>query len=222
MRSRCTCSRRARSPNSERSANTKLAHRSRHGRRCITRHSSRVRSRLGMTGSSRRPMTTSYASLPAPRWSAPDRGSARSCPAAARIPVARAQTGTTGSPAPAQQARDQLLVERAALAGHAQAEFAAVVRILDALDQLPPHQRGDGAADGGFVGPGAMRRCIARCRRRCGSRASPARAIPECRARSASRYSPDSAALTSAASRLRRNGTNPNRSSFGKNRSNLG
>ncbi len=39
----------------------------------------------------------------------------------------------------------------------AQPEFAAVVFVLDTLDELPFHQRGDGAADGRFVGPGAMR-----------------------------------------------------------------
>ena len=57
---------------------------------------------------------------------------------------------------PAQQARDQFLVERAAFPRHAQPEFAAVIRILDAFHQLPLHQRVDGAADGGFVGSGAM------------------------------------------------------------------
>ena len=43
-----------------------------------------------------------------------------------------------------------------ALAGQAQAEFAAVVLVLDALDHLPLHQRGDRAADGRFMGAGAM------------------------------------------------------------------
>src|SRR5229473_6891472 len=70
------------------------------------------------------------------------------------------------------QPRDQLLVQRFALSRHAQPVLAAVVFILDAFDQLPPHQRGDRAADGGFVRPGAMRnvlrtgRIIAEAKRR--------------------------------------------------------
>src|SRR3977135_4075877 len=57
----------------------------------------------------------------------------------------------------AQQARDQFPVQRAALPRQAQLVLAAVVFVLDALHQLPLHQRGHRAADGGFVGPGAMR-----------------------------------------------------------------
>src|SRR5260370_464875 len=56
----------------------------------------------------------------------------------------------------AQQARNQFLVQRLALAGQAKAEFAAVVCILDTFHNLPFHQRGDGAANGRFMGPGAL------------------------------------------------------------------
>src|SRR6266436_6886936 len=58
---------------------------------------------------------------------------------------------------PALQARDQLLIERLAPARQAQVEFTAVFFVLDALDDLPPHQRGDGAADGRFMQIGAVR-----------------------------------------------------------------
>src|ERR1700736_3934412 len=57
----------------------------------------------------------------------------------------------------AEQARDQFLIKRLALAAQPKAEFAAVVFVLDALDQLPVYQRGDGAADGGFVRARALR-----------------------------------------------------------------
>src|SRR4051794_32621688 len=39
------------------------------------------------------------------------------------------------------EARDQLLIQREALAGQAQGELTAVVGVLDALDQLALHQR---------------------------------------------------------------------------------
>src|SRR4051794_24114885 len=45
-----------------------------------------------------------------------------------------------------EQPRDQLLIQRAALAGQAQGELAAVVCILHALDQLAPQQRSNGPA----------------------------------------------------------------------------
>src|SRR6266566_1083229 len=58
------------------------------------------------------------------------------------------------------QPRDQLLVQCLALSRHAQPELAAVVFIFDAFHQLPFHQRRDRAADGGFVGSGAMRNIL--------------------------------------------------------------
>src|SRR6266700_1048461 len=61
---------------------------------------------------------------------------------------------------PVQQARDQLLVERAALAGQAQPKLAAIVLVLDALDEASLQQRGNGAADSGFVRPRAVRNVL--------------------------------------------------------------
>src|SRR5260370_8053440 len=58
------------------------------------------------------------------------------------------------------QPRDQLLMQRLALSCHAELELAAVALILDAFHQLPRHQRGDRAADGGFVGAGPMRNVL--------------------------------------------------------------
>src|SRR5262249_33118155 len=57
---------------------------------------------------------------------------------------------------PVQQARKQLLVELAPLRGQLQPEFAPVCRIRDAFDELSPQQGGDRAADGRFMGPGAL------------------------------------------------------------------
>src|SRR6516225_1579889 len=57
---------------------------------------------------------------------------------------------------PAQQAGDQVLVERAPLARHPQPKFPPVVFIFDAFDDLALHQRGHRAADGGLVRAGTV------------------------------------------------------------------
>ena len=61
-------------------------------------------------------------------------------PSRAARSLAPAPKGMTDLLLLAQQARDQPLVERPALARQPQAEFAAVLRVLDALDELPLHQ----------------------------------------------------------------------------------
>src|SRR5258706_1139080 len=58
------------------------------------------------------------------------------------------------------QARDQLLIQRFALARHAQLELSAIVFVLDSLHEVPWHQRYDSAAGGGFVRPRAMRNVL--------------------------------------------------------------
>ena len=52
--------------------------------------------------------------------------------------------------------RDQLFIECAAFSGELQGQFAAILGILDPLDQLLLQKMRDGAADGRFVRPGAL------------------------------------------------------------------
>src|SRR4051812_46498170 len=71
-----------------------------------------------------------------------------------RLALVRGQTGHDLA-LPLLQTRDQLLIERLALAGQSQAEFAPVIGVLDPLDQPPLQQRSDGTADRRFVRAGA-------------------------------------------------------------------
>ena len=109
----------------------------------------------------------------------------------------------------AQQARDQFLVQRPCPCGSGaggirggRPRFRRVRSIAASSAPVTARLMVD------LCGAGAMRRCIARCRHRCGSRASPARAIPECPVRNAPDIRPTARSSTSAASRFRRNGTN--------------
>ena len=101
------------------------------------------------------------------------------------IPCAPARRGTTISPAPCATGAGSVPRKALRPCGSGAGGIRGGRPRSRRVRHLPLHQRRDRAADGGFMRAGAMRRCIARCRRRCGSRASPARAIPECRARSA-------------------------------------
>src|SRR5258708_35956551 len=58
---------------------------------------------------------------------------------------------------PAQQARDQFLVQRFALPRHAQLVLAAVLFVFDAFDHAPPPPRRARPADGLCFRSGAMR-----------------------------------------------------------------
>src|SRR6516164_1253124 len=58
------------------------------------------------------------------------------------------------------QARNQILVEHPSLGGQTQHKFAAVVLVLDPLDEPPRHQRRDCPADGGFVRASTVRNIL--------------------------------------------------------------
>ena len=96
-------------------------------------------------------------SRPPPGWSAPDRGSASILPSSACKSLSlRRGEARQDFLLLAQQARDQFLVQlvplRVRRSRNSRRSSAFSTRSID----LPFHQRGDGAADGRFMGPGAL------------------------------------------------------------------